>query len=402
MTTFKPFIFVSYAHEDSRWFEKGSLMPRLIPSLQRANAEVWYDKGRIGGADIWRNEIDNAIDRADIAVLLVSQFFLNSDFIMRVELPRLTKRAEEDQLILFPILVGYCAWESIEALSRPQMVPGEPTPLVEYLEPLAKWERVQYDIMQALLRQIEKIKKRREKIEARPAQKHVVTVATEPGPRDPQALDVAPPPPKERKGWIARIGSLVGLGSDDRNAQITSIAPATLARTSTASAEEKPASVSTTVPTARQSRPTEVPRPQPEPEYRPAPTQSKTPSFADGVEPVPASAPAARPSAASPPASPGRKETASSSPAARGASALPRAASGTESSQPAGSAAGRVTHATFCDIRFVAASISDKNSQRPSIGSVRFSATSVSSESPGAKKPCIGTIRFSVRSNSAK
>jgi hypothetical protein len=61
------------------------------------------------------------------------------------------------QLIIFPILIGYCNWESIEAISRPQMIPGEPTPLVEYLEPLAKWERVQYEIFQALLRQIKKV-----------------------------------------------------------------------------------------------------------------------------------------------------------------------------------------------------------------------------------------------------
>ena len=155
--TVKPFIFVSYAHEDSRWFEKGSLMPRLIQSLQRVNAEIWYDKGRIGGADIWKDEIENAIDRSDIAILLVSQYFINSKFIMQVELPRLIKKANEKQLVIFPILVGYCDWESIDAISRPQMMPGEPTPLVEYLEPLAKWEKVQYEIFQALQRQIKKI-----------------------------------------------------------------------------------------------------------------------------------------------------------------------------------------------------------------------------------------------------
>jgi len=155
-------------------------MSRLIPSLEkRENAEVWYDKSRIGGADIWREEIENAIDRANIAILLVSQYFLNSDFITRVELPRLVKKAEEKQLVIFPILVGYCDWESVEALSRPQMMPGEPTPLVEYLEPLAKWERVQYEIFQALLRQIEKLRKEPE------PPKPVSPPRTEPPPPEP-------------------------------------------------------------------------------------------------------------------------------------------------------------------------------------------------------------------------
>jgi formylglycine-generating enzyme len=154
----KPHIFVSYAHEDLNWFEKGSLMPRLITSLEkRVDAEVWYDKRRIGGADIWREEIDKAVDEADIAILLVSQSFLNSDFIMKVELPRLVNRAK--RLVIFPILVGYCDWSSVEALSIPQMMPGEPTPLVEYLEPAAKWERVQHEIFQAILRQIERLRR---------------------------------------------------------------------------------------------------------------------------------------------------------------------------------------------------------------------------------------------------
>jgi hypothetical protein len=195
---FKPFIFVSYAHEDSRWFEKASLMTRIIPSLEkRENAEVWYDKGRIGGADIWREEIDNAIDRANIAILLVSQYFLNSDFIMHVELPRLVKRAEEMQLVLFPILVGYCDWESIEALSRPQMMPGEPTPLVEYLEPLAKWERVQYEILQALRRQIDKLRKERKGPEPVPQAK----------PELPRPARV--PQLRNRLGWFGGLSNFL-------------------------------------------------------------------------------------------------------------------------------------------------------------------------------------------------
>jgi hypothetical protein len=192
---FRPFIFVSYSHEDSMWFQKGSLMARLIPSLEKqASAEVWFDKRRIGGADIWREEIDNAIDRTDIAILLVSQYFLNSDFIMKVELPRLVKRAAEKQLVIFPILVGYCGWESIDALSRPQMMPGEPTPLVEYLEPLARWERVQYEILQALLRQIEKLRKERK--EPAPPLREVVKAKID-NVNVPQAKPetTAPPPP---------------------------------------------------------------------------------------------------------------------------------------------------------------------------------------------------------------
>lgn len=212
MPIFKPFIFVSYAHEDYKWFENESLMPRLIQSLEHNNAEIWYDKLRIGGSDIWREEIEKAIDQADIAIVLVSQFFINSDFIMQVELPRLIKRAEEKQLIIFPILVGYCNWESIEAISRTQMMPGEPTPLVEYLEPLAKWERVQHEIYQALLRKIGKLKKEREGDKTQAGLIYDIKPAQEPGTSKQRKGNTIPTIHRSRPGWFDRIGNLHGVG----------------------------------------------------------------------------------------------------------------------------------------------------------------------------------------------
>lgn len=154
----KVHIFVSYAREDSRWFEKGSLMPRLVDSLeQQDSAEVWYDKRQLGGGDPWREEIEQAIDRSRIAVLLVSQDFLNSRFIREVELPRIEHRAKGRELVAIPILMDYCDWDVVEFLSRPQMIPGEPTPLVEYRESEARWSKVQHEIHKAIQRQIRKL-----------------------------------------------------------------------------------------------------------------------------------------------------------------------------------------------------------------------------------------------------
>ena len=219
-------------------------MPRLVRSLERhGNAEVWYDKARIGGADIWREEIDKAIDRTDIAILLVSQYFLLSDFIMREELPRLVKRAGEKQLVIFPILVGYCAWESVEALSRPQMMPGKPTPLVEYLEPPAKWDSVQYEILQALLRQIEKLRK--------------------PAPPPPPP----PPPqthPRSRSGWLGGLGNL--LGFERKRGGVSTEAPPEIPATVQTESEAPqvagdPADHARTQPPAGPAPPTPPPQP---------------------------------------------------------------------------------------------------------------------------------------------
>lgn len=160
---FKPHIFVSYAHDDRRWFEKDSLMPRLIKSLEVLdNAEVWYDRRRLAGGDPWRQEIEDAIDRAHVAILLVSTYFIVSEFIRDVELPRIGARARSGELVVIPILVGHCDWRRLEVLKGPQMIPGEPTPLVEYRESESKWERVQHDILNDIERQINKVRERLE------------------------------------------------------------------------------------------------------------------------------------------------------------------------------------------------------------------------------------------------
>jgi hypothetical protein len=211
---FEPHVFVSYAHEDRRWFEKGFLMPGLIKALETMDqAEVWYDRRRLAGGDPWQKEIEDAIDRAHIAILLVSTSFIVSEFIQKVELPRIAQRAKENQLIIIPILVGYCQWNRLELLKGPQMIPGEPTPLVEYRESEAKWEKVQHEILSDIQRQIGKARNRARNKE---------TV-----PDGPIALSVPPAPPRSglarpsTSTWTSRLSAgvrrlLYGSSSEEQ------------------------------------------------------------------------------------------------------------------------------------------------------------------------------------------
>lgn len=153
-------IFVSYSHDDARWFADDKLMPRLIKSLEIIGAEVWYDHRRLGGGDPWKQEIVDAIKKAHIAVLLVSRNFLNSDFIREIELPRIERRFDQGELIVVPILVGHCNWQNVRMLSRPQMVPGKPTPLISYLDSPAEWDRVQEEIFGAIERQVDRVREK--------------------------------------------------------------------------------------------------------------------------------------------------------------------------------------------------------------------------------------------------
>lgn len=62
-------IFISYSHADSGWLDR--LHPFLKP-LKRVEQIVLWDDSAIKPTDVWRTEIQNGLDRACIAILLVS------------------------------------------------------------------------------------------------------------------------------------------------------------------------------------------------------------------------------------------------------------------------------------------------------------------------------------------
>ena len=85
----KPLVFVSYCREDAE--EKDELVSHL-KVLRHDNVELWVDD-KLAGGEEWERTILERIDRAAVAVLLVSEHFLNSDFICQTELPALQSPA---------------------------------------------------------------------------------------------------------------------------------------------------------------------------------------------------------------------------------------------------------------------------------------------------------------------
>src|SRR5687767_3085904 len=94
-------VFVSYSHADRRWVDR--LRVHLVPLIREEELDLWEDS-RILAGKRWRQEIANAIDRAAVAVLLVSADFLASDFVASEELPQLLHKAESEGLIVIPLI----------------------------------------------------------------------------------------------------------------------------------------------------------------------------------------------------------------------------------------------------------------------------------------------------------
>src|ERR1019366_2465821 len=97
------------------------------------------------------------IDRSALALLLVSQEFLNSDFIEKIELPRIQARAQRGEMVVIPILLEPCAWDELEFLSSRQMLPGKPTPLSDYAATEREWVNVRAEILAGVRRAVSRL-----------------------------------------------------------------------------------------------------------------------------------------------------------------------------------------------------------------------------------------------------
>ena len=127
-----PKIFISYAHKDEKY--KNEVVTMLAPLQRQGIIDIWHDR-QIEEGDEWFKSISDAIEECDIALLLISMYFLNSQFIHNAELPRLLQRRKEEGLRIVPIIISPCLWQSEPILKDLQALPKDGKPVVSFRGP---------------------------------------------------------------------------------------------------------------------------------------------------------------------------------------------------------------------------------------------------------------------------
>ncbi|MEM6966137.1 MAG: toll/interleukin-1 receptor domain-containing protein [Bacteroidota bacterium] len=112
-------VFLSYSHRDEDF--KDELKKHLIPLVRMQEIEIWDDRD-IQAGDYWDDEINNALESADIVLLLISTDFIASTYCYEKELERSMERVKEGTCRVIPVIIRTCKWERLP-LGKLQALP---------------------------------------------------------------------------------------------------------------------------------------------------------------------------------------------------------------------------------------------------------------------------------------
>jgi tetratricopeptide (TPR) repeat protein len=121
-------LFISYSHKDDDLRAK---LDAHLSLLKRQDVfDVWHDR-RIAAGREWAGEIDNALEDADVVLLLVSSDFLASDYCYDKEMVRALQRHDQGSARVVPVILRPCDWQSSQ-FGRLQALPRDGHPVVSY------------------------------------------------------------------------------------------------------------------------------------------------------------------------------------------------------------------------------------------------------------------------------
>ena len=121
-------IFFSYSHKDETVRDE---LEVHLSQLKRENTiSVWHDR-RIEAGDDFAGVINKNLEKANIILLLVSPYFLASDYCYEVEMQRALKKHELGEVTVIPIILDPCDWKNAP-FGKLLAVPRDGKPISKY------------------------------------------------------------------------------------------------------------------------------------------------------------------------------------------------------------------------------------------------------------------------------
>jgi hypothetical protein len=119
---------MSYSHKDESL--RDELETHLSLLKRQKVISTWHDRKILPG-DEFGSEIDENLENSDIILLLVSPYFIASDYCYDIEMKRALERHENDEARVIPIVLEHCDWKSAP-FGKIKAIPKDGRPVTDY------------------------------------------------------------------------------------------------------------------------------------------------------------------------------------------------------------------------------------------------------------------------------
>ena len=102
-------IFISYSHKDDAL--RAELDKHLALLRREGSIELWSDHRILPGSE-FDKDISQALEAAEIILLLVSADFLASDYCFGIEMRRALERHAAGEAVVVPVILRACDWQN--------------------------------------------------------------------------------------------------------------------------------------------------------------------------------------------------------------------------------------------------------------------------------------------------
>lgn len=121
-------IFFSYSHKDEAL--RNELEIHLAALKRQGVISTWHDR-RIVAGDEFAGKISENLESADIILLLVSPYFIASDYCYEVEMKRAMERHEAGEAKVIPVILHPCDWHGTP-FGKLMAVPSDGKPVYKF------------------------------------------------------------------------------------------------------------------------------------------------------------------------------------------------------------------------------------------------------------------------------
>ena len=97
----------SYSHRDEEY--RNELEIHLAMLKRTGVITTWHDRRITAGSEL-NNTISEALNNASVILLLVSPYFLDSDYCYDIEMKRAMEKHERGESIVIPVILHPCDW----------------------------------------------------------------------------------------------------------------------------------------------------------------------------------------------------------------------------------------------------------------------------------------------------